>query len=67
MIGKITTILAAAALLTSAGVASAQTNRHARVQWQAQETLSEPSLARHIRQPQTMSGVSFIALIELMV
>ena len=37
MIGKITTILAAAALLTSAGVASAQTkfNRHARVQWQA--------------------------------
>ena len=35
MIGKITAILAAAALLASAGVAPAQTNRHARVQWQA--------------------------------
>ena len=35
MISKITAILAAAALLASAGVAPAQTNRHARVQWQA--------------------------------
>jgi hypothetical protein len=35
MIGKITVILAAAALWASAGVASAQTNRDARVQWQA--------------------------------
>ena len=35
MIGKITAIVVAAALLASAGVASAQTNRHARAQWQA--------------------------------
>ena len=35
MISKITAILAAAALLAYAGVAPAQTNRHARVQWQA--------------------------------
>jgi hypothetical protein len=35
MIGKITAILAAAALLASAGVASAQTYRNGRVQWQA--------------------------------
>jgi hypothetical protein len=35
MTGKITTILAAAIVLASAGVASAQTNRHAGSQWQA--------------------------------
>jgi hypothetical protein len=35
MIGKITAIVAVALVLGSAGVASAQTNRHARVQWQA--------------------------------
>jgi hypothetical protein len=34
MISKITAIFAAAALLASAGAASAQTNRHARAQWQ---------------------------------
>ena len=35
MTSKITTILAAAIVLASAGVASAQTNRHAGAQWQA--------------------------------
>ena len=35
MISKITAILAAAVVLASAGVASAQTNRHAGAQWQA--------------------------------
>ena len=35
MTGKITTILAAAIVLASAGVASAQTNRQAGAQWQA--------------------------------
>jgi len=37
MTGKITTILAAAIVLASAGVASAQTNRHAGAQWQAHD------------------------------
>ena len=32
---KITAVVAAAVVLASAGVASAQTNRHARAQWQA--------------------------------
>jgi hypothetical protein len=35
MIGKITAIVAAALVLGSAGVASAQSNRHAGTQWQA--------------------------------
>jgi hypothetical protein len=35
MTGKITAILAAVVVLASAGVASAQPNRHARAQWQA--------------------------------
>jgi hypothetical protein len=35
MTGKITAILAAAIVLASASVASAQTNRHAGAQWQA--------------------------------
>ena len=35
MTGKITVILAAALVLASASVASAQTNRHAGGQWQA--------------------------------
>ena len=35
MNSKITAILAAAVMLASAGVASAQTNRHAGAQWQA--------------------------------
>ena len=35
MTGKITAILAATVVLASAGVASAQTNRHAGAQWQA--------------------------------
>jgi hypothetical protein len=35
MTGKITAILAAALVLASAGVASAQTHRHAGVRWQA--------------------------------
>jgi hypothetical protein len=35
MTSKITTILTAAIVLASAGVASAQTNRHAVAQWQA--------------------------------
>ena len=35
MPGKITTILAAAVMLASAGVASAQTNRHVGAKWQA--------------------------------
>jgi hypothetical protein len=35
MTGKITAILAAAVMLASAGVASAQTSRHAGAQWQA--------------------------------
>jgi hypothetical protein len=35
MTGKITAILAAALVLASAGVASAQTNRHAGAQWRA--------------------------------
>ena len=35
MTSKITTILAAAVVLASAGVASAKTNRHAGAQWQA--------------------------------
>jgi hypothetical protein len=35
MTGKITAILAAALMLASAGVASAQTNRHAGTKWQA--------------------------------
>jgi len=35
MTGKITAILAAAVMLASAGVASAQTHRHAGAQWQA--------------------------------
>ena len=35
MTGKITAILAAAVMLASASVASAQTNRHAGAQWQA--------------------------------
>jgi hypothetical protein len=34
MTGKITAILAATVVLASAGVASAQTNRHAGAQWQ---------------------------------
>ena len=40
MIGKITAIVAAAALLASASVAAAQTNRHARGQWQAADVNS---------------------------
>ena len=48
MIGKITAILAAAALLASAGVASAQTNRHARVQWQAPYANSNYNQIREI-------------------
>jgi hypothetical protein len=35
MTSKITAILAAAVVLASAGVASAQTNRHTGTQWQA--------------------------------
>jgi hypothetical protein len=35
MTGKITAIFAAAMVLASAGVASAQTHRHASAQWQA--------------------------------
>jgi hypothetical protein len=35
MTGKITAILAATVVLASAGVASAQTNRHAGALWQA--------------------------------
>ena len=35
MTGKITAILAAAVMLASASVASAQTNRHGGAQWQA--------------------------------
>ena len=35
MTSKITVILAAAVVLASAGVASAQTNRHGGAQWQA--------------------------------
>jgi hypothetical protein len=35
MTGKITAILAAAVVLASGGVASAQTNRHGGAQWQA--------------------------------
>jgi hypothetical protein len=35
MIGKITAVIAVALVLGSAGVASAQTNRHGSAQWQA--------------------------------
>jgi hypothetical protein len=38
MTSKITAVLAAVVVLASAGVASAQTNRHARAQWQAPYT-----------------------------
>ena len=40
MTSKLTAIVAAAAVLASAGVASAQSNRNGRVQWQAPYTNS---------------------------
>jgi hypothetical protein len=54
MTGKITAILAAAVMLASAGVASAQTHRHAGAQWQAPYANSDTRNLRfgHANDPQ---------------
>jgi hypothetical protein len=49
MTSKITAILAAALVLASAGVASAQTNRHARAQWQVPYGYSYSQDTRNLR------------------
>jgi hypothetical protein len=49
MTTKITAILAAAVVLGSAGVASAQPNRHARAQWQAPYANSYNQDTRNLR------------------
>jgi hypothetical protein len=49
MTSKITAILAAAVVLASAGVASAQPTRHARAQWQAPYANSYNQDTRNLR------------------
>jgi hypothetical protein len=49
MISKVTAILAAALVLGSVGVASAQTNRHTRAQWQAPYANSYREDTRNLR------------------
>ena len=49
MTSKITAILAAAVVLASAGVASAQPTRHARAQWQAPYVNSYNQDTRNLR------------------
>jgi hypothetical protein len=49
MSSKTTAILAAAMMLASAGVASAQTNRHAGAQWQVPYANSYYSQTRNLR------------------